>query len=72
MMRPRVIADASDTTNYANANLAATPLVDASVTSDKAIYPDAETLKRCFAELPPDPAATKAETRTFTEFKTGT
>ena len=72
MMRPRVIADASDTTNYANANLAATPLVDPSITGDMAIYPDAETLKRCFAEMPPDPVAMRAETRTFTEFKTGT
>jgi len=72
MLRPDVIADASNTTNYANANLAATPLVNKSVTSNIAIYPDAEILKRCFGELPPDPAAMRAETRAFSDFKTGT
>jgi putrescine transport system substrate-binding protein len=71
MLRPDVIADASNTTNYANANLAATPLVDKSITGNIAIYPDAEILKRCFAEFPPDPEAMRAETRAFSDFKTG-
>jgi hypothetical protein len=28
-------------------------------------------LKRCFAEFPPDPEAMRAETRAFSDFKTG-
>jgi putrescine transport system substrate-binding protein len=71
MLEPQVIAEASNVTNYANANLAATPLVDKSITGNPAMYPDAETLKRCFGELPPGPAAMRAETRAFSNFKTG-
>jgi putrescine transport system substrate-binding protein len=70
MLRPDVIAAATNVTNYANANLAATPLVDKDITGNQAIYPDAETLKRCFGELPPTPAAARAETKAFSNFKT--
>lgn len=72
MLRPQVIADVSNTINYANPNKAATPLVNADITSNKEVYLDAATFKRCYPEMPRDPAAMRALTRAFTAFKTGT
>ena len=43
MLRPEVIAACTNYTGYANANAAAMPFVDPAITSDPAIYPDAET-----------------------------
>ncbi len=70
LLEPKVIAEASNDTNYANANLASTPYVNASLRDNPAIYPTAHTLLRCFAEMPPDPAALRAETNDFSNFKT--
>ena len=49
MLRPEVIARATNFTGYANANRSATALVDPGITSDPAIYPDAETRQRLHA-----------------------
>ncbi len=43
MLRPEVIARATNFTGYANANRSATALVDPAIAADPAIYPDAET-----------------------------
>ncbi|WP_216850359.1 MULTISPECIES: polyamine ABC transporter substrate-binding protein [unclassified Acidisoma] len=71
LQRPDVMAGITEVTNYANANYKSTPLIPKSITGDPANYPDAETMKRTFGEEPLPPKATKAETRAFSDFKTG-
>ncbi len=46
LLRPEVIAACTDYTGYANANFAATPLVDAAIRSDPAVYPTPEVMQR--------------------------
>ncbi|MGQ0564459.1 MAG: polyamine ABC transporter substrate-binding protein [Gemmobacter sp.] len=48
LLRPEVIAACTDYTGYANANAAATALVDPAIASDPAVYPDAESMKRLY------------------------
>jgi putrescine transport system substrate-binding protein len=48
LLRPEVIAACTDYTGYANANTAATALVDPAIASNPAVYPDAETLGRMY------------------------
>lgn len=62
LMRPEVIAEVSDVVAYANANDAATPLVDATITGNPGIYPPAATRAR----LTVSRAFTQAELRTRT------
>ncbi len=71
MMRPDVIADASNFTNYANANAKATPLVNKEITSNPAIYPDAETMKRLFPAVTRNNEVQRVLTREWTRFKAG-
>lgn len=52
LLRPEVAAACTNFTGYANANKAATPLVDPAIVSDPAIYPDDETLSRLFTTRP--------------------
>lgn len=71
IMRAEVAAAISNYVFYANANSAATLLVDADVKDDPAIYPPPETVKRLYV----DPANTqeydRALTRAWTRVKTG-
>ena len=71
LLRPDVIAKCTDFTGYANANKAATPLVDPSISGDPAVYPDAETLKRLYTPKPQTPEQEEQLTRIWTEIKTG-
>lgn len=71
MMRPEVIAACTNYTGYANANKAATPLVDPSVSGDPAIYPDAETLSRMYTPKPQTDEQERALTRAWTAIKAG-
>jgi putrescine transport system substrate-binding protein len=72
MMRPEVIAKATNYVQYANANLASQPLLDKEVFENPAIYPDAETLKRLFTvSTIEDPKMQRAVTREWTKAKTG-
>lgn len=71
LLRPEVIAKCTDYTGYANANKAATPLVDPSISGDPAVYPDAETLKRLYTPQPQTPEQEEQLTRIWTEIKTG-
>lgn len=71
LLRPEVIAACTDFTGYANANKAATPLVDPAITSDPAVYPDAETLSRMYTPQPQTDAQEEAMTRIWTAIKTG-
>ncbi|MEI6097646.1 MAG: polyamine ABC transporter substrate-binding protein [Alphaproteobacteria bacterium] len=71
MLRPEVIAKCTDFTGYANANKAATALVDPSISGDPAVYPDAETLSRLYTPKPLTAEQEEAMTRVWTKIKTG-
>lgn len=71
VLRPAVTAAVSNHVNYANANLAATPLVDPAVTGDPAIYPDAATMQRLFPAVSASPEHDRLVTRAWTRIKTG-
>jgi putrescine transport system substrate-binding protein len=71
MLRPDVVAKCSDFTGYANANKAATPLVDPAITSDPAIYPDAATLSHMFVTKPQTDDQDRALTRAWATIKAG-
>jgi putrescine transport system substrate-binding protein len=71
MLRPEVIAKCTDFTGYANANKAATVLVDPAIASDPAIYPDAETLSRIYTPRPQSEEQERDLTRAWAEIKAG-
>jgi putrescine transport system substrate-binding protein len=71
IMQPEVTAAISDFKKYANANIPATKLVKAEVTSDPGIYPPEELRKKLFVQLADSPEHTRAITRIWTKFKTG-
>ncbi|MBB3952380.1 polyamine ABC transporter substrate-binding protein [Aureimonas jatrophae] len=71
MMRPEVIAKASDVTSYANGNLASQPLINKEILEDPAIYPNEQTLAVLFTKAPYDSRAQRLVTRLFTTVKTG-
>ncbi len=71
MLRPEVIAKASNYTNYANANAAATPLVDAEVRDDPTVYPTPELSKRLFVTTAKDQALLREVNRQWTRVLTG-
>ena len=70
LLDPHVMAAISDAIGFANANTAATPLLDASIAADAAIYPTIEQRRRLF--LPPEetPELARALTRLWQKFKT--
>lgn len=71
LMDPRVIANISNFLGYANANTAATPLLDASIVADPAVYPPADRQRRLFVQLEDSPERMRAITRLWQKFKTG-
>ena len=71
IMRPEVIAAASNYVYYANGNLASQPLLEADVIDDPAIYPDAATLANTFTTTPYPQDVQRVVTRTWTRIKTG-
>ncbi|RAK50781.1 polyamine ABC transporter substrate-binding protein [Phenylobacterium deserti] len=71
MMRPEIIAKASNYTRYANANSAATPLVDAQVRNDPNIYPPKEVASRFFVTTAKDQALLRDVNRQWTRVLTG-
>ena len=71
LMRPDVIAVISDYTGYANANLKATPLVDESMTSDIAVYPDQTVLDRLSVTNILPPKIERRRSRSWTRIKSG-
>jgi len=71
MLRPDVIARASNYIGYANANRDALPLVDTALSSDPAIYPDHETMKRLEPSVVLPPKLERRRSRTWTKIKTG-
>jgi putrescine transport system substrate-binding protein len=71
MMRPEVIAAATNYTGYANANAAATALVDPAISGDPAIYPDAETMARLYTTTTQTEEQDREITRIWAEIKAG-
>ena len=71
MLRPDVIAQASNYTKYANANAAATPRVDPAIRGDPAAYPPPELAKRLFVTTTKDQALLREVNRQWTRVLTG-
>ena len=71
IMKPEVIAKASNYVSYANGNKASQEFIDKDVIDDPAIYPDAETLGKLFTVSPYDPKTQRIVTRTWTKIVTG-
>lgn len=71
MLRPDVIARATNFTGYANANRSATALVDPDIVADPAIYPDAKTRERLHASRILAPKEERLRSRTWTRIKSG-
>lgn len=71
LLEPQVIADISNFVAYANANQAATSLIDEAVRTDPGIYPSEETKQRLVTiRTLPDKVQRKKE-RTWTRIKSG-
>ena len=71
MLRPDVIARASNFTKYANANSASTSLVEASVRDDPNVYPTDEVFKRLFVTTGKDEALLREVNRQWVRVQTG-
>lgn len=71
LMKPEVIAKASDYVQYANGNLASQELLDEDVFKNPAVYPDDETMKKLFTISPYGPREQRVLNRVWTAVKTG-
>ena len=71
IMRPEVIAKASNYVYYANGNKTSQPMLAADITGDPAIYPDAATLAKLYVTTPWAAKTQRVLTRTWTKIKTG-
>jgi putrescine transport system substrate-binding protein len=71
MLRPDIIAKASNFTQYANANAAATPMVDEAIRNDPNVYPTPELSKRLFVTTTKDQALLRDVNRQWTKVLTG-
>jgi Spermidine/putrescine-binding periplasmic protein len=71
LMKPEVIAKASNYVQYANGNLASQALLDEEVFKNPAVYPDPETVKKLFTISPYGPKEQRILNRVWTQIKTG-
>jgi putrescine transport system substrate-binding protein len=71
LMNPRVIANVTSYDGSANANSAATPLLDASIALDPMVYPPPDQQQRLFVQTDDSPEQSRAITRIWQKFKTG-
>jgi putrescine transport system substrate-binding protein len=70
-MDPKVSAGFTSYIGVANANIAATRLLDPSIKSDPIVYPTEETIKRLVPYPEYTPEQIRAITRLWQKFKTG-
>jgi putrescine transport system substrate-binding protein len=70
LMTPRVIANISNFIGFANANSAASPLLDPSVVADTVVYPTRDQQQRLFVQTEDSPEQSRAITRIWQRFKT--
>ncbi|TIL32106.1 polyamine ABC transporter substrate-binding protein [Mesorhizobium sp.] len=71
IMKPEVIAKASNFVFYANGNKASQQFIDKEILEDPAIYPDEATLAKLFTITPYDSQTQRVVTRTWTRIVTG-
>jgi putrescine transport system substrate-binding protein len=71
LLRPRVIADITDTVSYPNPNLPGTALVAPAIRDDPTVYPPEQVRRRLFVDLPAPADYERARTRLWTRLKTG-
>lgn len=71
MMKPEVIAKASNYVSYANGNKASKEFLDETIKNNPSIYPDEETMKRLFVKTSYDAKAQRVVTRLWTKVITG-
>jgi len=68
--KPQVIADVTNFVAYANANVAATPLLDPSIANDTASYSTPAQRELMFVQTESTPEQARAITRLWEKFKT--
>ena len=71
IMKPEVIAKASDVVFYANGNKASQQFVSKDVMGDTAIYPPEDVMKKLFTTTPFDAREQRVLTRMWTKVVTG-
>jgi putrescine transport system substrate-binding protein len=71
LMRPEIIARATNFTTYANANAAAKPFVDPEILNDPQIYPPPAVQAKLFTISPYDQRTQRIVTRLWQKVKTG-
>jgi putrescine transport system substrate-binding protein len=71
MMKPEVIAKASNYVFYANGNKASQQFLDKEVLEDTAIYPSNEVMQKLFTVTPFEPREQRVLTRLWTKIVTG-
>jgi putrescine transport system substrate-binding protein len=71
LMKPEVIAKASNYVQYANGNLASQKFIDASVLKNPNVYPTGEVMTKLFTISPYGPKEQRVLNRLWTQIKTG-
>jgi putrescine transport system substrate-binding protein len=71
LLKPEVIAKASNFVQYANGNLASQQFLDESVKTNPNVYPDEEMLKKLFVKTSYDAKTQRTVTRLWTKVVTG-
>ncbi len=71
LLRPQVIADITNYVWYANANRAATPLVDKDIIEDPGVYPTPAAARKLYTLKVLPAKVDRVYTRTWTRVKTG-
>lgn len=71
LLRPEVIAKASNAVNYANGNRPSQEFVDKEILENPAVYPDEATFARLFTVTTPNTQEQRLITRVWTRVKTG-
>jgi putrescine transport system substrate-binding protein len=71
MLRPDVIAKASNFTRYANANAPSRPMLEAAVRDNPNVYPPPDVFSRLFVTTTKDQALLRTVNRDWTELKSG-
>jgi len=71
LLRPEVVAAASNETHYANANLASIPFLTPSIAGDAAVYPPDEVRNRFGVGVVYGPKDERRRTRVWSRVKTG-
>jgi putrescine transport system substrate-binding protein len=71
IMKPQVAADITNYVAYANANKAATALVDPEISGDQGIYPPKAVMEKLYMTPENSPAMIRYRVRNWTRVKTG-